>query len=158
MKDLTLLFGMRMLLESRLTPFSGSPHQMTDLCGKVKIHPSHPNQGQLWWSTQPSSYITAQLLCRLLHSLPLVFIPRSLPINRPPLSWSWLPFFLFLYFLQLVIILPQRDLIDYNNATAKSLAVLLRTSSIQKLTYLQKWSVLLYFLNAHFFHPFVIPP
>lgn len=128
---------------------------MTDLCGKVKIHPSHPNQGQLWWSAQPLSYITAQLLyCRLLPSLPLVSIPRSLPNNRLPLSRSWLPFFLFIYFLQLMIIVPRINLIGYNTATAKSLAVLLRTSCIQKLTYLQKWSLLLCFLNTHFFPSF----
>ena len=127
---------------------------MTDLCGKVKIHPSHPNQGQLWWSAQPLSYITAQLLlCRLLPSLPLVSIPRSLPNNRLPLTRSWLPFFLFIYFLQLVIIVPRINLIGYNTATVKSLAVLLRTSCIQKLTYLQKWFALLYFLNTHFFFP-----
>lgn len=132
---------------------------MTDVCGKVKIHSSHPNQGQLWWSAQPLSYITAQLLlCRLLPSLPSVSIPRSLPNNRLPLSRSWLPFFLFIYFLQLVIIVPRINLIGYNTATAKSLAVLLRTSCIQKLTYLQKWSALLYFLNTYFFPSFCNSP
>lgn len=53
---------------------------MTDLCGNVKIHPSHPNRGQLWRLAKPLSCVTAQLLlCRLLPSLPLVSIPRSLP-------------------------------------------------------------------------------
>lgn len=75
-----------------LMPLLGSPHQITDLGGKMKIHPSSPNQGQLWWSAQPVSYITAQLLCRLLPSFPLVSISRSPPNNWLPPSWSWFPF------------------------------------------------------------------
>ena len=70
-----------------LTTFSGRQHQITDLGGKVKIHPSYLNPGQLWWSAQPVSYITAQLLlCRLLPSPSLVFILRSSPNKTASIS------------------------------------------------------------------------
>lgn len=68
---------------SRHASFLGSPHGMTDLCRSIKIHPSHPNQEQLWRSAELSSCLTAWLLLRCrFASLTFVVISRTLSNKR----------------------------------------------------------------------------